>query len=227
VLSHAELLLRIAVGALFGAIIGLERDSRRRHQAGLRTHLIVSMASATFTVVSAHFAFFQGYGSERLVVVDPSRIAASVVTGIGFLAGGAILRTGSTVQGLTTAAGLWLVTSAGMCAGAGMYAEGAFVTLATVLALTLLRPFEHKDVVRRRVKLVLDEAGPGKIDELVVKLTEIGTTIDDLEYEKRGEDRRSVITFDVRVPGSVSVASLIRRLEAYPGVSELTVCAPA
>src|SRR6478735_1626405 len=150
-LSHWEMLLRIAIGAVLGGIIGFERD-RHRRPVGLRTHLIVSMTSATFMVISSQFAFFQGFSEAHpLVEVDASRIAASVVSGIGFLAGGAILRTGATVQGLTTAAGLWLVTAIGLCAGAGMHVEAAFVTFLGIVALTFLRRFEDKDdaLVRR------------------------------------------------------------------------------
>jgi putative Mg2+ transporter-C (MgtC) family protein len=84
---------------------------------GLRTHLIVVMAAATFTVLSTHFIYWQHYGKDDLVAVAPSRIAASVVSAVGFLAGGAILRTRISVQGLTTAAGLWLARRSG-CAPA-------------------------------------------------------------------------------------------------------------
>src|SRR2546428_3575220 len=113
---HWELLVRVAVGTALGGMIGYERDIHGR-PAGLRTHLIVALASSTFMVVSTHFVYFQHYAKEDLVAVDPSRIAAAVVSGIGFLAGGAILRTGLTVQGLTTAAGLWLVAAIGLSAG--------------------------------------------------------------------------------------------------------------
>ncbi len=94
-IPHWEMLLRITVAAVLGGVIGAERDIHRR-QAGLRTHLIVSMASATFMVVSAQFLFFQRYVPGQLVEVDTSRIAASVVAGVGFLGGGSILRTGAT-----------------------------------------------------------------------------------------------------------------------------------
>jgi uncharacterized membrane protein YhiD involved in acid resistance len=105
-----ELVLRIAVGTALGGVIGYERDIHGR-PAGLRTHAVVALASATFMVVSTHMVYFQHYKAGDLVEVDGSRIAASVVSGIGFLAGGAILRNGATVQGLTTAAGLWLVAA--------------------------------------------------------------------------------------------------------------------
>jgi putative Mg2+ transporter-C (MgtC) family protein len=148
------MILRISVAAILGGIIGAERDIHRR-QAGLRTHLIVSMASGTFMVISAHFAFCQHYTPGNLVAVDTSRIAASVVAGVGFLGGGSILRTGATVQGLTTAAGLWLVAAIGLCAGSGMYIESVYVTMLGLLALTL-RVLEDKKVVRRRVVMTLD-----------------------------------------------------------------------
>src|SRR5580693_6840389 len=143
-ISHGEMIVRIAAGAVFGGIIGYERD-RHRRPVGLRTHLIVAMAAATFMVISSQFVFWQHYSKDDLVVVDSSRIAASIVSAVGFLAGGAILRTGVTVQGLTTAAGLWLVTAIGMCSGAGMFVESAAVTFMGIVALTLLRRFEDKD----------------------------------------------------------------------------------
>ena len=152
-----ELVMRIAIGAALGGVIGYERRHHRR-PVGLRTHLIVAMAAATFMVISSQFVYYQHYGKEDLVTVDSSRIAASVVSGIGFLAGGAILRTGLTVQGLTTAAGLWLVTAIGMSAGSGMFTVSAVVTAMGIVALTLLRRFENKDdSIRRRMVVVTDD----------------------------------------------------------------------
>src|ERR1700685_1006931 len=101
---------------MLGAVIGYERDIHGR-PAGLRTHALVALASSTFMVVSTHMVYFQHYQHGDLVEVDSSRIAASVVSGIGFLAGGAILRTGFTIQGLTTAAGLWLGAAGGVGGG--------------------------------------------------------------------------------------------------------------
>src|SRR5581483_4619604 len=160
--THVELLVRIAVGTLLGGVIGFERDLHGR-PAGLRTHMIVALASSIFMVVSTHFVYFQHYGREDLVAVDASRIAASVVSGIGFLAGGAILRNGITIQGLTTAAGLWLVAAIGLCAGGGLYVESVASTLIGVAALTFLRRFEDKDDhrIRRRLTLTLGKDAIG------------------------------------------------------------------
>src|SRR5271157_136799 len=120
VISLAELLLRLAASALLGGVIGYERE-RREQPAGLRTHLLVSLASAAFMIVSTQFVFYQHYVNDGVVRADVGRIAANVVVGIGFLGGGAILHAGLQIKGLTTAASLWLVAAVGLSAGAGMY----------------------------------------------------------------------------------------------------------
>jgi len=131
------MLLRLGASLLLGAAIGYEREHAGR-PAGLRTHLLVSLASATFMIVSTQFVFFQQYGKDDLITVDTSRIAAAVVTGVGFLGAGAILRTGIGVQGLTTAASLWMVASIGLAAGGGMLPDlpspGGGQAVAAVLA---------------------------------------------------------------------------------------------
>src|SRR5580693_3188297 len=224
-ISHGEMLLRIGVGATLGGVIGYERD-RHRRPVGLRTHLIVAMAAATFMVISSQFVYWQHYGKDDLVAVDSSRVAASVVSAVGFLAGGAILRTGVTVQGLTTAAGLWLVTAIGMCAGAGMYAVSVTVTAMGILALTVLRRFEDKNdhLLRRRISVTMgdDEAG---VDGVVYALTAIGAKVSEVEYERRLDDdkKRVVATFDVEFADTLSVANLIKSVESVPGVRRVRV----
>lgn len=104
-----EMLLRMAVGIIAGGVIGYERE-RGGHAAGLRTHLLMALATL-FMIVSTQFYYFQRFEKGDLIAVDPSRIAASVVVGVGFLGAGAILRTGLSIQGLTTAASLWLVAA--------------------------------------------------------------------------------------------------------------------
>ena len=112
--------MRLAAAAALGGAIGLERELRER-EAGFRTHMLVSVGAALFTLVSAYawgdFAFSQASG----VTFDPTRIAAQIVTGIGFIGAGAIIRQGLSVRGLTTAATLWMVAAIGMACGAGFY----------------------------------------------------------------------------------------------------------
>lgn len=217
-----ELLIRLVVGTLLGGVIGYERDVHGR-PAGLRTHLIVALASTTFMLVSTHFVYFQHYGRDDLVTVDSSRIAASVVTGIGFLGGGAILRTGVTVQGLTTAAGLWLVAAIGLSAGAGMYVVSAAATLFGVVALAVLRRFEHKDdrLLRRKISMVLSEGGP-PLSAILAALAGAGVLASPAEYEKHVEEHRVYVTLQAEVPAGES-DRLLALLESQPGLQRIRV----
>ena len=137
------MLLRLFVAAALGGAIGVERELRER-QAGLRTHLVVSVGAALFTLVSAYgFSNFDGK-------VDPTRIAAQIVSGIGFLGAGAIIRQGLSVRGLTTAASLWLVAAIGMAAGAGYWDGALIATLGALLTLGPLRVVAFRILSRYR-----------------------------------------------------------------------------
>jgi putative Mg2+ transporter-C (MgtC) family protein len=220
--SSGELLIRLVVGTVLGGVIGYERDIHGR-PAGLRTHLIVALASTTFMLVSTHFVYFQHYGGDDLVTVDTSRIAASVVTGIGFLGGGAILRTGLTIQGLTTADGLWLVAAIGLSAGAGMYVVSVAATLIGMLSLALLRRFEHKDerLVRRRIWLVVAETGPS-VPALLEALAGVGVVVAPADYDRRVDERRIHLTFQAQVPVT-GCERLVGLLESQPGLEHVRV----
>lgn len=124
-----DMILRLLLAAALGAGIGYQRE-RVNKPAGLRTHILISLGSALFTVVSIF-----GFG----VGVDPSRVAAGVVTGIGFIGAGVILRgvRGEHVVGLTTAASIWAVAAIGMAAGVGMYLIATIVTVIAVLVLMI------------------------------------------------------------------------------------------
>jgi putative Mg2+ transporter-C (MgtC) family protein len=141
-------LARLALAALLGSIIGLEREFRER-EAGLRTHLLVSLGSALFTIVSA-FGFHDVLTHDPQVVVrlDPSRIAAQIVSGIGFLGAGAIIRQGLSIRGLTTAATLWVVAAIGMAAGAGFYSVAVITTALALIALWPLRYVAYRAIER-------------------------------------------------------------------------------
>lgn len=143
-------------------MIGLEREFRER-EAGLRTHLLVALGAALFTIVSA-FGFRDVLTHDPNVVVrlDPSRIAAQVVSGIGFLGAGAIIRQGLSIRGLTTAATLWVVAAIGMAAGAGFYSVAVITTVIALVALWPLRylayhAIEHVKPEEDRVTVELRE----------------------------------------------------------------------
>lgn len=134
-----DILVRLSAAAVFGGVIGFERDVHGR-SAGLRTHLLVCVGSALFMLVSLSTPGFLEGTSIR---VDPGRIAAQIVTGIGFLGAGVVIKQGASVRGLTTAACLWVTAALGMAAGGGMYWVGAFVTALTVITLVGLNVFER------------------------------------------------------------------------------------
>jgi putative Mg2+ transporter-C (MgtC) family protein len=132
-----EILVRIAVAAVLGSLIGFERDVHGR-AAGFRTHLLVSMGAAVFMVISDLVAR-SAYGET---MADPGRIAAQIVTGIGFLGAGVIIKEGINVRGLTTAACLWVAAGIGMAAGSGYFIIAVAVTLLALISLILLKFIE-------------------------------------------------------------------------------------
>jgi putative Mg2+ transporter-C (MgtC) family protein len=220
-----ELVIRIVVGTVLGAVIGYERDIHGR-PAGLRTHAVVALASATFMVVSTHMVYFQSYQPGDLVEIDGSRIAASVVSGIGFLAGGAILRTGLTIQGLTTAAGLWLVSAIGLCAGAGMYVESVAATVIGIATLTILRRFEDKDdrSVARRLVLGLGDGAPTNT-AIVDALRSSGITAAIDSWSRDAATRQLIVA--LRLHRDEGDARLVAALDQVPGVTRIQLDAAA
>jgi putative Mg2+ transporter-C (MgtC) family protein len=169
-LTWFEALVRIGVAAGLGGVVGLERELDEK-AAGLRTHMLVAVGSALFTLVGAYG--FTDFPSRQ---VDPTRVAAQVVTGIGFLGAGLIFRQGFTIRGLTTAASLWLVAAIGMAAGAGFW-KGAVI--ATIVALISLRPLEWMKGFALPQRLAT---------HMVVVLREDGTAGDVLDVLERGGD---------------------------------------
>jgi putative Mg2+ transporter-C (MgtC) family protein len=135
-----ELAGRLAVGLVLGALIGFEREFHRQ-PAGFRTHSLVALGSALFTIISAY-----GFAGPT---VDPTRIAAQIVSGIGFIGAGTILHHGGGIRGLTTAASLWSVAAIGMAAGAGLLFMAAIGTLLILVVLTLFDRVE--EIARRRM----------------------------------------------------------------------------
>ena len=146
-LSGWEALVRLAVASGLGAAVGFERELRDR-EAGIRTHLLVSLGAALFTIVSAYgFHSFLTHGGS-VVRADPARIAAQIVVGIGFLGAGAIIREGLSVRGLTTAATLWVVAAIGLASGAGYYGPAVATTALTIFALWPLRLISYQMIER-------------------------------------------------------------------------------
>lgn len=155
-LSNGEVILRLILAAVLGSVIGFERE-RQSWAAGLRTHMLVSVSAALVMIVSA-FGFADVLGRPN-VVLDPSRIAAQVVSGIGFLGAGAILLRGEVIRGLTTAASVWSVAAIGLAVGAGLNTAAIAATIIILAILAGMKPIERRYIsvrLRRRVVLRVD-----------------------------------------------------------------------
>ena len=217
-LSSLEVVLRVVLAAVLGGAIGLERELRDR-EAGLRTHLLVSVGAALFTMVSAYAWTDWQFSQREGLVFDPTRIAAQVVTGIGFLGAGAIIRQGLSVKGLTTAATLWVVAAIGMAAGVGYY-EAAFVTTALVLvSLWPLRIVAYRMSGRTRPEeghLAVDLPAGASAVSVLEAAERVGAEVASLEFEEEGDRRR--IDLRVRLGRGRSQAELIDALTQVEAV---------
>jgi putative Mg2+ transporter-C (MgtC) family protein len=220
-LSWEDALLRLAIAAILGGLVGLERELRDR-EAGLRTHMLVSVGSALFTIVSAYgFTEFLTSG-EATVRADPTRIAAQIVTGIGFLGAGAIIRSGLSVRGLTTAASLWVVAAIGLAAGAGYWDAAVITTGLVLLFLWPLRAVAYRGLVRMRPeegRLAVDlEQGASAVPVLTV-LEELAADVDNVEFEG-SPDQRS-LSIAVRFPSREQAHEASDRIAALASVRRL------
>jgi putative Mg2+ transporter-C (MgtC) family protein len=211
-LSLGELVLRVALAAVLGGAIGAERELRERG-AGLRTHLLVAVGSALFTLVSAYgFSDFE-FSTREGVVFDPTRIAAQIVTGIGFLGAGAIIRQGLSIRGLTTAATLWIVAAIGLAAGAGYYSAAVVTTAVVLLALGPLRIVARRTLRRVRAEegRLLVELRPGESGTRLLDVIErSGARPLNLEFAEENGHRR--VAVDLALPGSLTPAEVVEAL---------------
>jgi putative Mg2+ transporter-C (MgtC) family protein len=217
----------LLVAALLGSALGYERE-RRARPAGLRTHLLVSVASATFMLVSSQFPFPQHYvDTGTLLRADVGRIASNVVVGIGFLGGGAILHSGMRIEGLTTAASLWMVAALGLAAGAGLYVLAAASTVIALFALIGLRYIEagFKSVLDLQVRI--DTLGEFlSRAQLQQSLASLGAEVKDVDYARDLVSNRSRIRVDVRLPRHDVEEAMVKILEGLPSVQNIRVRRP-
>jgi putative Mg2+ transporter-C (MgtC) family protein len=218
-LNWDEALLRLSLAAVLGGLIGIERELRDR-EAGLRTHLLVSLGSALFTIVSAYgFHAFLASGAS-VVRADPTRIAAQIVTGIGFLGAGAIIRQGFSVRGLTTAATLWVVAAVGMACGAGYYSAAALSTALVLLALYPLRIIAYRILIRFRPEdgRLLVELPVGQSPGMVIdEIERLGARIASLELSQEGDRRR--LELDLSLPRDLHAPLVVSRVAEVENVA--------
>ena len=219
-LHFSEVLLRVVLAGVLGGAVGAEREIRER-EAGLRTHLLVAVGAALFTLVSAYAWSDFHFSQKSGVTYDPTRIAAQIVTGIGFLGAGAIIRQGLSVRGLTTAASLWVVAAIGIAAGAGYYSAAVITTIVVLFSLWPLRIVAHRMFTRIRPgeQRLEVELRPNESPAILIEALErAGGAVQAFELED-GRDRRRVL-LDIRLPSAQpqAVTAELMRLEPVLGV---------
>ena len=211
---QSELIFRILLAACIGGVIGYERHNRSK-VAGVRTHCIVAMAACVFTIVSY-------YGFADATKVDVSRVASSVVSGIGFLGAGIIFVRNDTVQGLTTAAGIWATAAVGMSIGTGMYIIGIFAA-AIVIAVQLI--FRHSSYigdlrVNMGLKLKLDQTA--SIRKIMDEMEKIGCSVIQAKVQAdKDSDDSMVMILVLSSAKGLEPPRIMRELGSVPGVLDV------
>lgn len=216
-ISEGEILIRLGLAALLGMIVGYERE-RQNQPAGLRTHAILAIGSCLAMTISINLSMqFQSEG----LIGDPARIAAQVVSGIGFLGAGAILRYGTNVKGLTTATSLWTVAMVGLAVGAGHYFSAAGTTIALLIVLVLLNVLEKRAIHPYQTISVVVTAhdNPVLVETLVELFKGLKKTVLSLGVEESTLKQDTTVTMVVKTLENDPMTDIRRAIEEIPGIT--------
>jgi putative Mg2+ transporter-C (MgtC) family protein len=208
---------RLAVASVLGGIVGFERRMQAQ-PAGIRTQMVLAASCCMAIVISRHLPQLEGGG-------DPGRIAASVLQGIGFVGAGAILKSGLSVHGLTTAATIWASATIGLAAGAGLVVEAAALTGVVALGLLALEPLEVVLTHRRELRRITVEskAAPDLLNQVRPVLSRHHIRLDEVGGTHRIEERRDTLSLVVACPETMSHPDLVRDLGSIPGILEIRI----
>ncbi len=213
-ISEKEIVIRLTLAFILGGAIGLEREriymKALKYSAGFRTHVLVCIGAAVCMLISEQMFF--------LYNGDAGRIAAQVISGIGFLGAGAILREGSVVRGLTTAASLWVVACVGLAVGGGFYLMASTGTFLVLFALIVLGTIE--DLIRggRRDNVIVVEVDSSSedIDKISPTLEKSGVQIKHINFSKM--ENRCIVEITIKTPYRIDLITVLNKLAALPGV---------
>lgn len=219
-----HMLCRLMLASFLGGLIGLEREIHGR-PAGFRTHLLVSLGACLFTITSIEFyRIFGNFTGNGPVGVDPGRIAAQVVTGIGFLGAGAIIRERASIRGLTTAACLWVAAALGIACGIGLFWLAVSVTLVALVNLLLLKEVEKR--LTRDTYVLVKIWGEDRgdfVSRVYQTLSDTGIERLDAKLQRDIERGLMFIEFQVKQPKKRNSADLLARLSSVDGVKKVGI----
>jgi putative Mg2+ transporter-C (MgtC) family protein len=226
VIEPLHITLRLILAIVLGGLIGLEREQSNQ-AAGFRTHILVCLGSALIMLLSIYG--FGDFINEPQVRVDPARLAAQVISGIGFLGAGAILRNGLSVSGLTTAASLWVVAAIGLSIGAGFYFAAVLACLFVFISLWLLHSFEKRWLRAKRFHVfkIRGNDRSGQLAAISSVMKDKGCEIRKLDIayveDMPNDQAQTVITINVLVPKQRLIISLSEELGKLEGVFGVSV----
>lgn len=220
-ISTAEIIVRLLIGAVVGGIIGFERSTHGR-AAGFRTHLLVCVAGVLIMIVSEYYHYLSVW-DPSYIRVDPARLAAGAITGVGFLGAGVIVKMGLNVQGLTTAACLWIVSAIGLSIGSGLYTAGLVSFVITYLALWLLRMVEDRmpRLSYRFMTIIMKE----DVDEEAITsvIRKYDSAVTNINYEKDIEKKESSFDITISLSDRTSVKKILDELSSLQNVKRVAI----
>ncbi|MCK4462993.1 MAG: MgtC/SapB family protein [Candidatus Omnitrophica bacterium] len=216
--NYIEIALKLFLAAILGGLIGFEREAHGR-AAGLRTHILVSVGSCLIMLTSIHIFNMH----KSFTTCDPARIAAGVVTGIGFLGAGTILRYRGSVMGLTTAASIWAVAAVGLATGSGFYYGGLLTTILVLITLVLVSKLEYSMIRKDWYKTLIieSEVHGSRLQEIRDALSGYKVQIKDLEIEKIPDKKESILKFDIKLTTNKEDDNIVVALSGIEGVSRV------
>lgn len=213
-----EIVFKLTLACVLGGLIGLERESLNR-PAGFRTYTVVCVGSALAMIVSIDM--FTQY--HHYVTADPGRIAAQVISGIGFLGAGTIMKEGATIRGLTTAAGLWVVACIGLAAGSGMYTAAISATAVILFVLIYFARFEHRFTGMRLYKgivMLLDDQ-PGQVGFIGSILGDMDVLIKEINLDRVETENQLEVELLLQLPDDVKIMEVIQKLSTLKGLHHI------
>ncbi len=210
--NYTDLTIRLVLALVLGGAIGIEREYRAK-EAGFRTHFLVALGSALFCVVSQY-----GFGFE---LKDSSRVAAQVVSGIGFLGAGTIIFQKNVVRGLTTAAGLWVTAAIGLACGTGMYVAAGLTTVLVLLGLEVLNYFIPQ-LGTTTINLTFSAPSRDSVKELIQKIKLDGMEVHTYELKDRRTSKEEFLEANIEVKAKRGFHTL-RILDYMNNFSDVTI----
>lgn len=215
--TQAELLCRIIIAGICGGVIGYERKNRNK-EAGIRTHMIVALGASLIMIVSKYG--FSDILGEQGIALDPSRIAAQIVTGVGFLGAGMIFMRKNTISGLTTAAGIWATSAIGMSIGSGLYLLGIVTTVLIVVIQIILHGHLLKETYKDEISFLIKK-DKAAIDDLQKRLETMHVEILNIEIKKQND--YYMVEMVVSLPENYRTTEMLKLFQNCDYIEEVNI----